>query len=122
MTAAKKITPPPLPPRPWRCLPSLTGEAFPGSQPAVFDADGRYVALLLRPDDLMTAELIALAPETLAHLVALTSVMCRLNPAHCHRHGLSPATLEETAEALDDAIALINHAQDLGISLNSEAL
>lgn len=117
MSAARIIQPPQLAPTPWRCLPRGGGHGRIGLAltPAVYDANGRSIATLMRPNDVITAELMTMAPEALAHLVALVFQMCRLDPEFCRDNGTPIATSDDLAEALADALALIAHAKDLGV-------
>lgn len=88
-----------------------------GNAPLICDADGRVICLV-RAGDAELVALLSLAPEMLRDLAALVHVLCRYDPEYCARHRVTSPSPEELAEALSDAIALVNHARDQGIPLS----
>lgn len=88
-----------------------------GNAPLICDADGRVICLVRAGDDELAA-LLSLAPEMLRELAALVHVLSRYDIAYCARHRVTPPSPAELAEALSDAVALVNHARDQGIPLS----
>lgn len=88
-----------------------------GSGAIIVDAHARVVCVP-RYSQPELAALLSLAPELLRDLTALTDVVCRLDARYCAQRGMQKATLEQIAEALLDAVALLTHARDQGIPLS----
>lgn len=89
--------------------------AKPGEATVISDQDGRVMCVVgtALPG---LEELLALAPEAMRELATLVHAVCSLDPTYCAQNGIAPdANL--LAEALSDAIALINHARDVGVSV-----